>query len=144
MGNYEIKVCCCLELELNQKLHRDSCPRLYVDLSELSRLQFISSQRLIQLRTDLAEEECIPGGPWWSGPCCCSWALRHKESELLANEACNEALEMCSSDSAALSTYRLTDGDCQSAGKVEFSELQRNVVVTSVDFTFGLGKCGSV
>lgn len=51
---------------------------------------------------------------------------------------------MCSSDSTALSTYGLTDGDCQSAGKVEFSELQRKVVVTSVDFTFGLGKCGGV
>lgn len=40
------------------------------------------------------------------------------QTELLLNEACNEALEMTRMDPAALSVWELTEADCQSAGQI--------------------------
>ena len=100
----------------------------------LSLLQCITRpQRLIQpLRR--------PGGgrmfPWLR---LMKWALllllgtQTWESELLANEPYNEALEMSSFHSIAFSAYRLTDCDCQSAAwQNRVCRLGWNVVVRPV------------
>lgn len=83
--------------------------------------------------SDLVEEECLPG---WR---LMKWALllllgtQTWESELLANEPYNEALEMSSLDSIAFSACRLTDCDCQSAAwQNRVCRLRWNVVVRPV------------